>query len=147
MKIWNKNWNNKKFSQKIVLHFKSSKLIYFSSSLLKATNEEDKIIFDKIHNYMTGFSDESNISDFCFDKNLYFPFAAKDKYLGYDRKFSGCFRNHHYHCSFGFGKIIYHFGPKGSGKSICGRATIFNYLHFKVFRGYKKVFFPAIFLT
>ena len=66
---------------------------------------------------------------------------------GYNRDYSRSFRIHHYHESFYniHGKILYHFGPKGVGKSICGRATIFNYLHFKLLKGNRKVFFPAIF--
>lgn len=126
---------------------KIGKTIFFSSSILKTDNDTDKKIFDKMHYYLTGFSGKSKISDFCFDKNLYFPFSFDDNYLGYDRSLSHGFRIHHFHKTitrFGFGKIIYFFGPTGSGKSICGRATVYNYLHFKKING-KNVFIPAFF--
>ena len=123
---------------------KTNEIIYFSSSILKSQVDIDKELFYKLHHYLTGFSGQSLISDFCFDKNVYFPFSINDYYIGYDRDFSHIFREHHYYSSVGLGKIIHNFGPKGVGKSICCRATVFNYLHFKKIAG-KDVFFPAIF--
>ena len=122
----------------------TNEIIYFSSSILKAQYDKDVQLFDKLHYYLTGFSGQSLISDFCFDQKLYFPFAINDYYIGYDRDFSHIFRYHHYYRSFGYGKIIHNFGPKGVGKSICCRATVFNYLHFIKLNG-EDVFFPAIF--
>lgn len=130
------------------LDYKSDKNIYFSSSILKVDTDNDKEIFDNIHNYKTGYSGNSKISKLCFNRNIYFPFSSCDEYIWYNRKFSHSFRAHHYHsdCDFGLGKILYHFGPKGVGKSICGRATIFNYLHFDLLKKNRKVFFPSLLL-
>lgn len=67
---------------------KGAKILYFSSSLLKTNDNNDNKLFEKLHNYLTDYSDKSLISDFCFDKDLYFPFAGNDYYLGYDRLYS-----------------------------------------------------------
>ena len=123
---------------------RTNKIMYFASSLLLTKNENDKSLFDKLHNYLTGFSGASLISDFCYNKNLYYPYSINDYYIGYDRNYSKIFRTHHYYSLFGYGKIIHNFGPKGVGKSLCCRATVFNYLHFRIIKG-KEVFFPSIF--
>ena len=124
---------------------KANKIIYFSSSIFKGNNEIEKTIYKSIHTYKTGYSGDSNISNFCYNKDIYFPFSGCDIYIGYNRQFSKCFRTFHYYNMFGYGKILYHFGPTGVGKSICGRATIFNYLHFDKLKKDRKVFFPSIF--
>ena len=126
-----------------LLKDKNEKLIFFSSSVLKACDHIDKSQFIKAHDYLTKFSNKSLISDFCYDKNLYFPFAGNNYYIGYDRLYSHIFRIHHFHDE-ELGKIIYNFGPKGTGKSLCGRATIFNYFTTELVRN-QEVFFPAIF--
>ena len=136
---------NTKFVKNEELDMKNKKIFYFSSSIIKTDNKADLIIFNKIHNYKTGYSGKSKISDFCFNRELYFPFSGCDEYMGYNKAFSHCFREHHYHDYYGLGKIVHHFGPKGVGKSICARATIYNYLHFDLLKQNQKVFFPAIF--
>ena len=123
-----------------------TQIIFFSSSLLNIQYEKDNQLFDKFHSYFTKYSGQSLISDFCFDKGLLFPFSINDYYIGYDREFSHIFRYHHFYTCFSYGKIIHNFGPKGVGKSICCRATVFNYLYlrFKELKGI-EMFFPAIF--
>ena len=125
---------------------KTNEIIYFSSSILKTQNDNDNQLFDKLHCYLTGFSGQSLISDFCFDKKLYFPFSINDYYIDYDREFSHIFRYHHFYTCFSFGKIFHNFGRRGIGKSICCRATVFNYLYFR-FKELKgiEMFFPDIF--
>jgi len=118
--------------------------LIFNSKLFDKINEKDKDIFDKFHNYLTAFSRASNISDFCYNKNLYFPYSYNDIYYEIERKFSHGFRVHHYDNI--FGNITHHFGIKGIGKSICSRSIIYNYLHFKRFKG-AEVFFPSIFFN
>ena len=54
---------------------KNRKILYFSSSILKNNDKNDNILFNKLHNYLTNYTGKSLISDFCFDKNLYFPFS------------------------------------------------------------------------
>lgn len=124
--------------------FNENNGIIFSSILLfnKNNTNNDDILFKKLHDYLTGFSKKSNISDFSFDKSIYFPFSYNNNYYAIIRKFTQGFRVYHYYDV--HGKILYHFGAKGVGKSICSKAIIFNYLHFKLLNG-KKVFFPSIF--
>ena len=137
------NFIDLKQSRDKLLNDKNEKFIFFSSSILKIYDEVDKSQFIKIHDYLTGFSNKSLISDFCYNKDLYFPFSGNDYYIGYDRLYSQIFRVHHYHDN-ELGKIIYNFGPKGTGKSLCGRATIFNYFTTNLVKN-QDVFFPAIF--
>mgnify|MGYP006873116160 CR=1 FL=1 len=118
--------------------------LIFNSKLFDKINEKDKEIFDKFHNYLTAFWKSSKISDFCFDKNIYFPYSFNNIYYEIERKFTHGFRVHHYDNI--FGNITHHFGAKGIGKSICSRAIIYNYLHFRRFGGC-EVFFPAIFFN
>ena len=77
---------------------------------------------------------------------MYFPFSINDYYIDYDREFSHIFRYHHFYTCFSFGKIFHNFGRRGIGKSICCRATVFNYLYFR-FKELKgiEMFFPDIF--
>ena len=120
--------------------------IIFNSNLFDKINENDKIIFDKFHNYLTAFYKSSKISDFCFDKDIYFPFSYNDNYYEIEKRdYTHGFRVHHY--DFHFGNITHHFGIKGIGKSLCGRAIIYNYLHFKILKKSGDVFFPAIFFN
>ena len=125
---------------------KTTQIIYFSSALLNAQSEKDTELFNKLHNYFTKYSRQSLISDFCFDTKLYFPFSINNYYIGYNREFSHIFRYHYFYTCSSYGKIIHNFGPKGVGKSICCRATVFNYLnlHFKELN-IDAMFFPAIF--
>jgi hypothetical protein len=44
----------------------------------------------------------------------------------------------------GYGKFLYHFGPKGNRKSMCLKATISNYYNLKMVKG-ESIFFPAIY--
>ena len=119
--------------------------IIFNSNLFDKINENDKKIFDKFHNYLTAFYKSSKISDFCFDKNIYFPFSYNDTYYEIKKRENTYgFRAHHYDGL--FGNITHHFGIKGIGKSLCGRAIIYNYLHFKILKS-GDVFFPAIFFN
>ena len=136
---------NTKFVKNEEIDMKNRKIFYFSSSIIKSDNKADLLLFNKIHNYKTGYTGCSKISDFCFNKEIYFPFSGCDEYMGYKRAFSHCFREHHFHEYYSLGKIVHHFGPKGVGKSICARATIYNYLHFDLLKLNQKVFFPAIF--
>ena len=119
--------------------------IIFSSLLFqeaKNTEEKNKQLFNKFHNYLTAFHLESKISDFCFDKELYFENSYNDIYYKIKRYYTESFRAHHYHSK--FGKINYHFGIKGCGKSICSRAIIYNYMHFTLISKH-DVFIPTIF--
>ena len=128
-----KNFFNKK---------RKEKKIVFSSSLFQKNNKSNEKLFNKIHNYMSNFSEESNITDFCFNKDLLFGNSFNDIYYEINRDYTQCFRAHHYYIE--YGKIISHFGAKGCGKSISGRSIIHNYMHFNLVDGY-DVFIPTIF--
>ena len=135
-------------SQSIQDFFKSQieNKIIFSSKIFKSIkqkNSEDKENFEKIHNYLTGFSEKSKISDFCIYKDLYFPNLYEDVYYGINRYYTANFRAHHY-IDGKIWKIDYHFGVTGGGKSICSRAIIHNYMHFKLVSGH-DVFYPTLF--
>lgn len=122
------------------LYSNPKKRIIFSSTLFKST--KDKNLFENIHHYLTGFSGESKISDFCFNIDLYFQNYVIDHYCEIDRNYTQSFRVHHYHRK--FGKINYHFVVRGGGKSICSRAIIHNYMNFDLVSD-KDVFIPTIF--
>ena len=117
--------------------------IIINSQIFEKMSQNDEILFNKFHNYLTGFCAESKISDFCFNKDIYFPYSYNDIYYKINRKYTQGFRAHHYHYIHGL--ITYQFGIKGNGRSLCGRAIISNYLHFKILKK-KDVFFPTIFL-
>ena len=125
-------FNNKRKDKKII----------FSSLLFKKNNKSDEKLFNRIHNYMSNFSEESYITDFCFNKDLYFKNSFNNTYYEVNRDYTKCFRAHHYYRF--FGKIVNHFGVKGCGKSLSGRAIIHNYMHFTLVDGY-NVFIPTIF--
>ena len=136
-------------NSKIKREFFDSKLenkIIFSSKIFPAINTENDAnleIFNKIHCYKTNFNEESKISDFCFNKGLYFPDCFNDIYYKIDRFFTKNFRAHHMNNG-QKSKIDYHFGLSGGGKSICSRAIIHNYMHFEKVSG-REAFFPTIF--
>ena len=124
---------------------KKNKII-FSSKIFQVINDQINIdlnIFQKIHDYMTGFCGGSKISDFCYLKELYFPNSHSDIYYEINRDFTKNFRSHHTINGM-FWKIDYHFGISGGGKSISSRAIIHNYMHFNLVSGY-NVFYPTIF--
>ena len=118
--------------------------IIFNSNLFDKVSEDDKKLFNKFHNYLTGFHNSSKISDFCFNKDIYYPFSFNDNYYKIKRKNAQGFRLHHW--SICNGNIVYHFGIKGNGKSLCGRAIIYNYLHFKKLDNV-EVFYPTLFIN
>ena len=120
--------------------------IIFSSKIFKSVkqkNSKEKENFEKIHNYLTCFCEKSKISDFCIYQELYFPNFYEDIYYGINRYFTANFRAHHY-IDGKYWKIDYHFGVTGGGKSICSRAIIHNYMHFKLTSGH-DVFYPTLF--
>lgn len=71
---------------------------------------------------MSNFSEESNITDFCFNKDLLFRNSFNNIYYEINRDYTQCFRAHHYYED--YGKIISHFGAKDCGKSLSGRSII-----------------------
>ena len=134
--------NSLEIKQRFFNKKRKEKKIVFSSSLFQQNNKPDEKLFNRIHNYMSNFSEESNITDFCFNKELLFGNSFNNKYYDINRDYTKCFRAHHYYED--YGKIISHFGPKGCGKSLSSRAIIHNYMHLNLVDGY-DVFIPTLF--
>ena len=126
----NKIYNSKEYQNSII----------FNSCLIKLDEGNDKILFTKIHNYNNKFANSSNISDFCLEKEIYFPNYYNNIYYQIKLKYTHIFRIHNLYKE--HGKILYHFGINGVGKSLCGRAIIFIYLNTIT---NEKYFFPTIF--
>ena len=134
--------NSLETKQRFFNNKRKEKKIIFSSSLFKKKDKLDEQLFNRIHNYMSNFSEESKITDFCFNKDLFFGNSFNNIYYNINRDYTKCFRAHHYYRV--YGKIISHFGTKGCGKSLSSRAIIHNYMHFNLVDGY-NVFIPTIF--
>ncbi len=82
--------NNKSIQRNFFNQTNNNKIIFSSLLFQEAKNKEEKNkqLFNKFHNYLTAFHLESKISDFCFDKELYFDNSYNDIYYQIKRYYT-----------------------------------------------------------